>query len=113
MLCRSVASLFVAIWLVLFGIEFSQDLGFIDYDDPGMDQSMEATLASLGEAIKMSNDTQTTTLHLSASQTDTLVQSYPYYVGPIQDVPSRGFRQGRKFLEEDIPIFKLNHSFLI
>lgn len=109
---KVIAALFVATWLLLLGIEFSQDVGVFDYDDPGLDHSMEATLASLGKAIKMSDDTQTTALHFSASQTDTL-QSYLYYVGPIQDIPSPGFRQGKNFLEKDTPIFKLHRVFLI
>src|SRR5947209_7432447 len=56
-----VAASFVAIWLVTFGIEFCQDVGLFDYDEPEMDHLVESTLASLGKAINKSNDPQVAT----------------------------------------------------
>jgi hypothetical protein len=50
---KTVATCLLAIWVSLLGIEFSEDAGFFDYDDPDLDRSMEATLAGFGEAIKV------------------------------------------------------------
>jgi hypothetical protein len=50
---RIVAGLFLGIWLTLLAVEFCEDAGLFDYDDPGMDQSVNATLNSLGDAIQL------------------------------------------------------------
>lgn len=53
---RVIASLFVAIWFVLFGIEFLEDAGVFEYSQSDINRSVVSALASLGEAIKTSDD---------------------------------------------------------
>src|SRR5262245_4861786 len=50
---RIAAGLFLGIWLTLLAVEFCEDAGLFDYDDPGMDRSINATLNSLGDAIQL------------------------------------------------------------
>lgn len=73
MLRKVIAGLFLALWVVLFAIEFSEDMGFIDYAEPEMDHCVEATLASLGEAIKISDDLRV------APSCFVLANSVPYF----------------------------------
>ena len=40
------------VWLLILGVEFSEDLGIFAYDDPNLDSSMDATLEGFGKAIK-------------------------------------------------------------
>lgn len=107
MFCRVVAASFVVVWLVLLGIEFSEDTGFFEYDDPGMDKSVEGTLTSLGEAIKVSDEAQVTLSH-------TLLVS-PAASNPsvIDGVLFLFFREETEFIKIDIPIYKLHCTFLI
>lgn len=101
------AALFVALWLALLGIEFSEDTGFIDYDEPGLDQSVEAALASLGEAIKVSGDTQITIPYLLPNQPAII------YTSVIRNLAFNWLRKEARFIREDIPIYKFHRVFLI
>lgn len=56
---KTVGVAMVAVWLTLLTIEFFEDLGFIQYAQPKMDESVNTALAGLGEAIKISDDAQT------------------------------------------------------
>lgn len=49
---RIVSGLFLGLLLFLLAVEFSEDLGLFGYGDPGVDQSLDVTLASLGDAIQ-------------------------------------------------------------
>jgi hypothetical protein len=40
------------VWLLILGVEFSEDVGIFAYDDPNLDSSMDASLEGLGKAIK-------------------------------------------------------------
>lgn len=105
---KLVAGLFLVLWVVLFAIEFSEDMGFIDYDEPEMDQSMEATLAGLGEAIKISDD-----LKLVAPST-VFGQSAGFYPSINQQEVSRQLiGEGTEFVKADMPIYTLHQVFLI
>ncbi len=101
------AALFVALWLALLGIEFSEDTGLFEYDDPGMDKSVEGTLASLGEAIQVSGDTQITIPHFLPHQPGVI------YTSVIRSLAFNWVRKKARFIREDIPIYKFQHVFLI
>ncbi len=104
---KVVAISFVAIWFVLLGIEFSEDTGLFEYDDPGMDKSVEGTLASLGEAIKVSDEVQVTPSHTL------FVSSVAFNPSVIDSVLFFFFREETKFVKIHIPIYKLYRTFLV
>lgn len=105
---KLVAGLFLALWFVFFAIEFSEDMGFIDYDEPEMDHCVEAALASLGEAIKISDD-----LRVSPS-CFVLANSVPYFTFlGSQEVPFRYIGKRTEFFKAEIPIYSLYQTFLI
>ena len=83
-------------------------MGFIDYDEPEMDHCVEATLASLGEAIKISDDLQLT-VHCAASANP--VVFYPSIAS--QEVSSQLIGERIDFVKADIPIYTLHQVFLI
>lgn len=104
---KVVAASFVTIWLVLFGIEFSEDMGLIEYSEPQMDESVNATLASLGEAIQISDDTRNTPSdRLSALPV-------AFYPSAIDTVSFQCLRKETQTFEEDIPFYKRHRVFLI
>ena len=105
---KVVAGLFLALWFILFGIEFSQDMGFIDYDEPDMDQCMEATLASLGEAIKISDGLQ---LVPSCFVLASPVAYFPFL--ERQEASFHFVKERTEFIKADIPIYTLHQVFLI
>lgn len=105
---RHIAALFVALWLVLLGIEFTEDMGLIEYNEPEMDQSVEAALTSLGEAIKISDDLQLAT--------PCFAFAYPVAYFPLlenQEASLQFIGEGTGFVKADIPIYTLHQVFLI
>ena len=105
---KSVAALFIALWFVLLGIEFSEDMGFIEYDEPEMDQCVEAALTGLGKAIKISDDLQLAT--------PCFAFAHPIVYFPAlgsQEVSSQLIRERTEFVKADIPIYSLHQVFLI
>jgi len=104
---RAVAALFVGAWLVLFGIEVFEDVGLVEYEEPEMDRTVEATLASLGDAIKVSGAKQP--IPLSASFTEPAA----FYSSVSRAISFRWVRKETERIKEDIPIYKLHRTFLI
>jgi len=102
---RIVSVLFLSIWLILLSVEFCEDLGLFDYDDPGMDQSMNATLASLGDGIHLSDYPQKAVFPPFA-----LGILYPYL---YHSLPLQSFREGARFIKASHKIFKIYEAFLI
>jgi len=49
------SGLLLSVWLILFAVEFSEDLGLFEFDDPGLEQSLDVTLASIGDAIQLTD----------------------------------------------------------
>src|SRR6266511_5731266 len=96
----------LAMWLVLFGIAFSETSGSIT-NPPDKEESVEATLANLGATIKVARDALVlTSFTLSA-------QPIPFYRFADQRIVFDGIRTETNFSKEDIPIYKLDRSFLI
>ena len=105
---KFVAALFVALWFVLLGIEFSEDMGFIQYDEPELARCVEATLASFGEAIKISDDLQ------EAVPSPVFANAVAHFrVLNSQEVSSALLRETSEFVKPDIPIYRLRQAFLI
>lgn len=107
MFTRVAAALFVAIWLLLLGIEFSEDVGVFDYQDPALDHSMEATLASLGEAIKICDDSNV------AIPSTLSVHAAPVYLSLLDNFSLRGIQEEKGHFRKDFKIHKLHRVFLI
>jgi len=105
---RRIAALFVALWLVLLGIEFTEDMGFIQYNEPETDRSVEAALTSLGEAIKISDDLQLLT---SCFAFTSLVACHPSLSS--RRISFQLIRERPEFVRADIPIYTLHQIFLI
>ncbi len=108
MLRKVIAGLFLVLWVVLFAIEFSEDMGFINYDEPEMDRCVEATLASLGEAIKISDDLRVSP---SCFVLATPVAYFPFLGN--QEVAFHLVKERAEFFKADIPIYTLHQVFLI
>lgn len=103
---KTVAVLFVAVWLLLLGIEFSEDSGLFEYDEADLNEYVETTLSSLGEAIKVSDATEWMTSGILAVPHDS-------YLSPIQAVSFHWVRRETGSTGESIPIYQANCTFLI
>jgi len=108
---RFIAASFVAIWFLLFGIEFCQECGFFDYDEPETDRAVEATLASLGQAIKGSDSLQLTTSRTLSAQPEVVSTSYDVspYVESVASFVSKETESSKAHFK----IHKLHQVFLI
>ena|SRR5213594_3071369 len=105
---RIVSGLFLVIWLTLLAVEFCEELGLFDYDDPGMDRSVNATLESLGDAIQLDD-----------YHHHSLKIVFPaFFVGIIdpdlqQSLPFQFVLHGPTLIKASLKIFKFCHVFLI
>jgi len=104
---RILSGLFLGVWLSLFAVEFCQDLGLFDYDDPGMDQSMNATLASLEDAIQLDDHHHPLKTVFPAFSLGTL-DHFPHQSLPIPSV-----KEVLSFIMSSREIIKLYHIFII
>ncbi len=111
MLRRVIAASFVAIWFLLFGIEFCKELGFFDYDEPEAERVVETALASLGEAIKTSDSLQLTTWRTLSDQPEIVSTSYD--LSPYIESVSPFVSKETEFLKAHFKIHKLLQVFLI
>jgi len=104
---RIVSGLFLGIWLSLLTVEFCEDAGFFEYDDPGMDRSVNATLNSLGDAIQLDDYHHPLKTFFA-----------PFFLGTLDPYhcPNLSFQvlaQGHRFIKIGLKIFKLYEVFLI
>lgn len=104
---KVVAASFVAVWLALFAIEFSEDTGFFEYSAPDMDKFVEGTLADMGEAIKVSDQTQlaaTTLLSIQpAAPCPSVVRSFSF----------AEVREEAEFSKRALSLHKIQRVFLL
>lgn len=107
-----VAASFVAIWLAILGIEFCQDFGLFDYDEPEMDHRVESTLASLGKAINESNDSQIATLLTPSFDEATVVDPSLSNSFSIENFLFFSNKE-TEFLKAHFKVYKLYRVFLI
>ena len=108
MFCKSVAAFVVAVWLVLLGVDFLGDIGFIPYLGTETDMSVDSVLTNYGQATDISNDTPLTiqpmlALHPGAFFSPSLIHS----------VSTECVNKENPFLRENISLYKLHLVFLI
>ena len=47
---RIVSGLLLSLWLFLVGVELAEELGFFDFDDPALAQTMDGIVDSFGQS---------------------------------------------------------------
>jgi len=104
---RIVSGLFLVIWLALLAVEFCEDLGLLDYDDPGMDHSMNATLESLADAIQLDDHDHPLKTVFPALSLG-IIDPYLH-----QSLPFHSLIHGPTLTKTSLKIFKFCHVFLI
>lgn len=104
---RSIAALFVALWFILLGVEFSEDMGFFQHDEPGVERSEKAALAGLGDAIKVSDDPDATALSAF------VLAPLPVDLALPDNVASERIPVEKRRFREDFKLHKLHSIFLI
>jgi hypothetical protein len=106
---RLIIRLFLFIWLALLGVEFVEQIGWFEFPDQAVDDSVDAAVVSLGWALKESPDEVAT-----AAQ---VFSSYVPSVPPIAVMLEYGGdfipRREPMILGPPLPICKLHCTFLI
>jgi hypothetical protein len=108
---RPIAAAIVAVWLLLFGIDFLEDTGLI-HSEADVDASVDALLSNLGQAIEISKDSQvgiSSTLSLQLSP----VCLCPYQNFYLKNISSYRSRKELRLAEKRFRIHKLYAVFLI
>lgn len=105
---RIVSGLLLSVWLILFAVGFSEDLGLFDYGDPGLDQSLDVTLASLGDAIQIDDHHHPLKTVFPAFSFLRITDPYLHHSLPVQLL-----REGPGFIKASLKVFRLYHVFLI
>lgn len=110
MFYKVVAASCLAVWLALLGIDFAGDTGLIPYAEVNLDQSVDAVLSDLGEAIEISKAFKVAIslpLRLSAAYL------YPDQSLYLEGVSLYRLKKEPRFAEEHFKIHKLYQVFLI
>ena len=105
---RVIAGSFVALWLLLLGIDFSGDAGLIeDYRGSDVDKAVDSVLTSYGEAP--------TTSVQAAVLVPVTLDVHLLVLTPclMHSSPTDFSDQEKVFLAEPIPIYKFHLAFLI
>ena len=105
---RIVSGLLLILWLFLVGVELAEELGFFDFDDPGLAQTMDRIVDSFGQSAPI-DDHQ----HLLNSSfpivSFVMIDSYFRGVSIFQTL----VQQPALIAKPSFRIFKLQHVFLI
>ena len=104
---RSIARLFLFIWLALLGIEFFEQTGSFVFSDQAVDDRVDAAVLSLGWAMKESPPATTSPVFSSFVSSVPLIPVMLEHGGDF--VPSRE----PAILGPPLPICKLHCTFLI
>ncbi len=104
---KYVAAVFVALWFILLGIEFSEDMGFFQRDEPEVEQLEKAALAGLGDAIKVSDGPDATALSVF------VLAPLPVDLALPDNVASERMPVEKRRFREDFKLHKLHSIFLI
>lgn len=106
---RKVVSVcFVALWFVLLGIEFSEDLGLVQYGEAEVNRGVVVALAELGEAIKTTDDLEPASPGFACAS-----PAVPFEGADEQQGLFDRLRETGEFFKPDIPIYSLYQVFLI
>ncbi len=105
---RIVSGLLLSLWLFLVGVELAEELGFFDFDDPGLAQTMDGIVDSFGQSTPIDD-------HPHSLQTIfprvafVMMDSYFREVSIFQTL----VRQPALIVKPSFRIFKLQRVFLI
>lgn len=105
---RFTAGSFIALWLLLLGIDFSGDAGLIqDYRGSETDRAVDSVLTSYEQATQVSNNAPVLISPiLSAQLAD--------FSAPLNNcIPTNWTKTEKLFFKEEIPIYKRHLAFLI
>jgi hypothetical protein len=105
---RRTAGVFVALWFVLLGIDFSGDVGLIqNYRGSETDRAVDSVLTAYEQATDISNDTPVLISPILATQ-------FADFSAPLNNCISTDCTNTEKLLsKEEIPVYKLHLAFLI
>ena len=62
---RIVWGLLLSLWLFLVGVELAEELGFFDFDDPGLAQTMDGIVNSFGQSTPIDDHQQSSNFSTS------------------------------------------------
>jgi hypothetical protein len=108
MLRKFIAGSFVALWLLLVGIDFLGDAGLIQqYRGSEMDRAVDSVLTNYGQATNISNDAPLLVRPI-------LVPPGPFLsLSPIRSVFTLCVNYENPFPKEHIPLYKVHLVFRI
>ena len=105
---RIVSSLLLSLWLFLVGVELAEELGFFDFDDPGLAQTMDGIVDSFGQSTPI-DDHQHSLDSGFPTVSFVMIDSYFREVSIFQTL----VQQPALIVKPSFRIFKLQHVFLI
>jgi hypothetical protein len=105
---RIVSSLLLGLWLFLVGVELAEELGFFDFDDPGLAQTMDAIVDSFGQSTPI-DDPQHSLKSIFPTVSFVMIDAYFPEFSIFQTL----VQQPALIVKPSFKIFKLQHVFLI
>jgi len=104
---RIVSVLLLSLWLFLVGVELVEELGFFDFDDPGLAQTMDGIVDSFGQSTRIDDQQHS---RKSISPTASFVTNSHFRgVSVVETLVQRP----ASVVKQSFRIFKLQHVFLI
>jgi hypothetical protein len=105
---RIVSSLLLSLWLFLVGVELAEELGFFDFDDPGLAQTMDGIVNSFGQSTPI-DDHQHSLRSIVHTVSFLMNDSHSREVSIFQTL----VQQPVLIVKPNFRIFKLQQVFLI
>lgn len=105
---RIVSGLVLSLWLFLVGVELAEELGFFDFDDPGLAQTMDRIVDSFGQSTPI-DDHQHSLKSIFPTGSFVIIDSCFREVSAFQTLVP----QPALIIKPSFRIFKLQHVFLI
>ena len=105
---RIVSGLLLSLWLFLVVVELTEELGFFDFDDPGLAQTMDRIVNSLGQSTPI-DDHQHSLKLIFPIVSFVMMDSYFRGVSIFQTL----VQQPPLIVKPSLGIFRLQHVFLI
>jgi len=105
---RIVSGLLLSLWLFLVGVELAEEVGFFDFDDPGLAQTMDRIVVSFGQSTPI-DDHQLSLKSIFPTVSLGIIDCYFREVSAFQTL----VQQAALIIKPRSRIFKLQHVFLI
>ena len=105
---RIVSGLLLSLWLFLVGVELAEELGFFEFDDPGLAQTMDGIVDSFGQSTPI-DDYQHSLKSIFPTVSFVIIDSSFHAVSIIQTL----VQQPALIVKPSFRLFKLRHVFLI